>query len=286
MSHSTHVGFNEPPIGVSVTAICWRGCRWTTRPSNPLSGTFMQDCDDPSFQSLAVGVGQVLIATTVSRFGNRFTRSGALSTAAGVIVAPIAEHARGVGHDPDAFPQVGSANVCRRNNSPLRIIPERGQVAENVSKPPSKQSCDVFHKHVSRSYLANEPGVFAPQAGTLSGKAGAFAGVGQVLAGETAAYDIGPRSHFGQPIGRHGLNIVMNGHLGPMLCQHLPAERVYLAKCDSLETAGPFKAEAEAADAGKKIKDLELHRKSSGLSPAAASVLSNSASGASSCHRR
>jgi hypothetical protein len=75
---------------------------------------------------------------------------------------------------------------------PLRIIPERGQVSENVSKAPSKQSCDVFHDDVGRSYLANEPGIFAPEAGSFAGQSGAFAGNADVLAWEPAAYDIGP----------------------------------------------------------------------------------------------
>jgi len=45
---------------------------------------------------------------------------------------------------------------------PLRIVPERGQVSENSSKPPPKQCCDVLHNDVLRSYLANKSGIFAP----------------------------------------------------------------------------------------------------------------------------
>ena len=107
---------------------------------------------------------------------------------------------------------------------PLRIIPERGQVSENVCKPPSKQSCDVFHKDVSRSYLANKPSIIAPEAGSFAAKSGALSCDADVLAGEAAANDIGPRSGFGQPIGGQDLNVVMNGDSRPMLCQHLPAE--------------------------------------------------------------
>jgi hypothetical protein len=45
---------------------------------------------------------------------------------------------------------------------PLRIIPERGQVSENVSKPPKKECCDVLHDDEAGSYLANKSGVIAP----------------------------------------------------------------------------------------------------------------------------
>lgn len=157
----------------------------------------------------------------------------------------------GVGHDPDSIPSVGSANGGSRNAVPLSIVPERGQVSENVSKPPSKQSCDVFHDDECGSYLANEPGVFAPQAGSFAGKSRAFSSVGQVLTGEAATNDIGPRSHLGQPVSGQGLNVVMDQHPWPMLGQHLPAERIDFTERDGLKTARPLKPEAEAAEPGK-----------------------------------
>jgi hypothetical protein len=46
---------------------------------------------------------------------------------------------------------------------PARIKPERGQVPEYSLKPPVKQSCRVFHKHVSGSKLANQAGEVLPQ---------------------------------------------------------------------------------------------------------------------------
>jgi hypothetical protein len=48
-------------------------------------------------------------------------------------VADLPSIARGVGHDPDAIPLVKRTNGVRGNALPFRVIPERGQVPENVS---------------------------------------------------------------------------------------------------------------------------------------------------------
>jgi hypothetical protein len=42
---------------------------------------------------------------------------------------------------------------------PLRIKPERGQVAENSSKSANSEGIDVFHEDVSRSKQANDAGI-------------------------------------------------------------------------------------------------------------------------------
>jgi len=57
----------------------------------------------------------------------------------------------GVGQDEDPFALVGCADVGRSDAVPDRIEPERGQVAENVAKSPSKQACDVFQEDVAGS---------------------------------------------------------------------------------------------------------------------------------------
>ena len=166
ISHSTHVGFSVPP----------------TTSNNGRAFRSIVACDAfPERQSREVGVGQCLAAA-----GNPDRMSFA--------ILPLfsASFAFGVGHNPDAVPAVRCTNGGSRYAVPLRIVPERGQVSENVSKPPSKQSCDVFHDNVARSYLANKPGIFAPETGSFAGQSGTVPGVTDVLAGEPAAYDIGP----------------------------------------------------------------------------------------------
>ena len=166
MSHSTHVGFNVPPT----TSDSGRAFR------------SMVACDAfPDRQSREVGVGQYFAAA-----GSPDRISFAISP----LFCP--SFARGVGHNPDAIPAVKCTNGGSRYAVPLRIVPERGQVSENVSRPPSKQSCDVFHDDVAGSYFANEPGIFAPKAGSFACDPNALSGNADVLTGEAAAYDIGP----------------------------------------------------------------------------------------------
>lgn len=59
--------------------------------------------------------------------------------------------ASGVGHKPDAFAEMGGAEVGRREAIPFRIEPDFGQVSDHVSKAPSKQTWDVLHEDESGS---------------------------------------------------------------------------------------------------------------------------------------
>jgi hypothetical protein len=93
-------------------------CRWITRPSRAFSETFSQLLAEPSLWSPLVGVG----------------------------------------HDPNPISPVRGTNGASWYAVPFRIVPERGQVSENSSKSPSKQSCDVLHDDVAGSYLANNSG--------------------------------------------------------------------------------------------------------------------------------
>jgi len=52
---------------------------------------------------------------------------------------------------PEPISDMRGANGGSRNNLPLRIIPERGQVSENGSHPETKQAWDVLHDDVARS---------------------------------------------------------------------------------------------------------------------------------------
>jgi hypothetical protein len=67
-----------------------------------------------------------------------------------------------VGNDPNPVAPVWGTNGGSWYAVPFRIKPERGQVSENSLKAPSKQSCDVLHDDVARSYLANNSGVLRP----------------------------------------------------------------------------------------------------------------------------
>ena len=81
---------------------------------------------------------------------------------------------------------------------PLRIEPQGGQVSENGVEASNSESADVFHEDESRSYLANEASVFAPESRPEAVvEPGALAGVADVLTRETASneiHDATPRS--------------------------------------------------------------------------------------------
>ena len=69
-----------------------------------------------------------------------------------------------VGNNPDSIPVMFCAKVGSRNAMPFRVIPERGQVSDNTSKSSAKESRDVLHKDIARSYIANQSNDLRPQA--------------------------------------------------------------------------------------------------------------------------
>src|SRR3546814_10292584 len=76
----------------------------------------------------------------------------------------------GVGKNPRAISDMGRANDGRWYAIPFRIIPERGQRSENVSKPSTKQLCDVLQQNELWSKFANQTGDLRKETGTLTGK--------------------------------------------------------------------------------------------------------------------
>ncbi len=145
MSHSTHVGFSEPPTcvhrfsppslpefpGPPIPSACV-GVAHTARPSRPFTGTF--GLYWPSLWSRPVGVGQRRLTSDAS-----------------VPVIPIAKPlcsesmTRGVGHDPDPVSEVRGTDGGCRNAVPPRVIPEGGQGPENVSHP-ARVCCELIQR--------------------------------------------------------------------------------------------------------------------------------------------
>ena len=86
---------------------------------------------------------------------------------------------------------MGGTNGVSWKAVPLRVIPERGQVPENVAHPPVKEPCDVLHEHVARSKLANESGEFGPEP-TFVGLGESSAVLADGLARKASAENIDP----------------------------------------------------------------------------------------------
>lgn len=138
----------------------------------------------------------------------------------------FASFAVGVGNDEHAVAPVRGANGGSRDAIPFRVIPARGQVPEYPVQSPRKEGWNVFHDDDARSNHANDPGVFAPQAGPLSVDTRPGTGDADILAGEPPADDINA-----PPVGvgwGEGSNVIVPPHVGPVLRQHLLTERVDL----------------------------------------------------------
>jgi hypothetical protein len=83
-----------------------------------------------------------------------------------------------------------SASVGCGYNAPLRIVPQRGQVPENVSdEPVSKEPWDVLQERVVGSYFAKDSRRIGPEIAFVGGTF-ALAGDGVGLAREARSNDI------------------------------------------------------------------------------------------------
>lgn len=169
---------------------------------------------------------------------------------------PAPSDLTGVGNNPDAFPMVGRPELGSSNASPLRIIPQLGQIPENSAKPSawsftwaSKQVCDVLQDEELRLYLASKTGDFRPKAGPGSVRnASALSCNADILAREASADDINGNSVSLQSVGCESSDIVVLPHIGPALRQHAAAERIDLAERHCFKAARALKTQVKSAD--------------------------------------
>lgn len=75
-------------------------------------------------------------------------------------------------------------------HSPARIIPQRGQVAEDFVESSIRERRRIFHEDEARSHFAHDSPHFAPEPASLAFKSGARARDADVLAREAASDDI------------------------------------------------------------------------------------------------
>jgi hypothetical protein len=103
----------------------------------------------------------------------------------------------GVGQDPDSFPAVRRSDIGSSQHCPSRVIPERGQITEDNSEPPSKESWTVLHEDVAGSNFANDPSHVGPHSTSLAGDSLSLSGDADVLARKASSHDVNksaPRS--------------------------------------------------------------------------------------------
>ncbi|MFD5678444.1 hypothetical protein [Streptomyces sp. NPDC127040] len=117
------------------------GSRFTTTSFSGLAFRSIR-FDSPDFQSLAAGVGSREIVVRRSR------------PPSPCAPAPFVSEVRGVGsngEEDDAAPLMGSTDLRRAYNAPLRIEPEAGKVGEDCVESESKVTADVFKDRDSGS---------------------------------------------------------------------------------------------------------------------------------------
>jgi hypothetical protein len=204
MSHSTHVGFSEPPIsalsGFVFRSICeeaplfFASCAVGVGycfglHTAPYSVSSLPRCPPAHCESSERGVGYIRPRPPSKRTASVSDRlKCALLLSVFREPLDLLSPLVGVGHNPYSFAPVIGTNVGRADDSPLRIEPHLGQVSENSSKPPSNECCRVLHEHESRSYFANDPCHFHPESAALAVDSGAATGDADVLARESATH--------------------------------------------------------------------------------------------------
>jgi hypothetical protein len=98
---------------------------------------------------------------------------------------------------------MGRSNIGSAEHTPRRIIPQRGQVAENDIEASTNDCWAVLQEHEAGSNDTGHADNFAPQAGSGAvADARAFASAGYILAREArceAIHSASPRGWIEQP---------------------------------------------------------------------------------------
>jgi hypothetical protein len=142
---------------------------------------------------------------------------------------------------------------------PLRVIPKRGQVAENSSDRrsvpafalPAEEGGHVLHEDVAGSKLANDSGEVGPKTRAGSIDARPASGSGEVLAREPAADEIDRRQGAGADLADVGESPGARESVG----EDFPTPRVDLDLPLDFE-AGPMKPEVESPDPCEEAADI------------------------------
>ena len=95
----------------------------------------------------------------------------------------------GIRDDEEPLAEVRGTNRGCRNNLPLRVIPQCGQVSDNIGEPSPDESGHVLHEDVARSKKPNNSGELGPEPARVFLRE-PFAGETDGLTGEASADEI------------------------------------------------------------------------------------------------
>ena len=148
-----------------------------------------------------------------------------------------------VGNGEKSGASLRCAGVGCVKHSPFRIVPEVGQVSENVSESDSQVICDVFQDDVTRSHLANDSRELGPEVSRIIGSL-AVSRSAKRLAWIPAADHVSGL----QVVSADSPHVIVTHSVGPVLGEHLTAERVALHLPHGVADARPFEAKLQASD--------------------------------------
>jgi len=145
---------------------------------------------------------------------------------------------------------VRRTNIGRWYNLPFRVIPDLGQVANDLRESPDSNCPDIFHDRKPWSYDANEPVELCPQTGSCSGESGwrplRRSGIANVLTGKSSANKV----NCSELVTLHLAYICHALYVRPVFRQYAAAVVVYF-HLPGADHPGAVEAEIEAADARK-----------------------------------
>jgi hypothetical protein len=159
-----------------------------------------------------------------------------------------------VGHKPEPFASVRGTNGGCGEQTPFRIKPEDGKVAQDTSEPSGSNNVgDVLQVDVARSHLSDDASSMRPEV-SLVIKSGSFAGGREGLARESASDDVnesmpGMSVEGGEVIPDRGMVKSLFGH---PCCEYGRGVGVTFDVADGLEDVA--KSEGEASVSGAKFK--------------------------------
>lgn len=160
--------------------------------------------------------------------------------------------ATGVGKNVDPAPFVVRSKIRGRDTERSGVHIELAEIINDLSDPMASSVGAVLDEDGVRPALSDKSSHFAPQPALGPVKPPTSAGVAGVLAGESPANNVN-WSNVESPEFSH---VGMAGHVGPVLAQDCPAERVDLAEGNGSHP-GSFEPEREAADSAEEIEDIQ-----------------------------
>jgi hypothetical protein len=203
----------------------------------------------PAASSDADGVGHILRPTTVSRFRNLFSAH----EFSGVIVAAIALHVRGVGHNPEPVSSVRGVNGASRNNKRLRGVAESVQVRKHIVEAHADVPSNVLTNDPSGPECLDKTAHLWPEV-TVIFRAKSLPGMTEGLAGIPSGDNINSSNSICIKALRSQLsNVGIDRNVWPVPCQDLAGKLSVFTECSRFKPARALKAKREAADAAEQV---------------------------------